>query len=390
MTRPPLRDRDRSPRPVSRSPILLRRVGVLLAGALAVTVLAVLPAHAASIQSDSAPVTSTGMLGAGAAAGESVTRDQVIKRAQAWVDAEVPYSSNGLGSPFSWWADDVTGGRYRQDCSGFVSMAWQLKSSLSTRSLPSVATRIHVADLKPGDVLNSSQHVLIFGGWTDQAKGTFAYYQQSSRSRPTNKAEGSIHSPTLAGHPTSSYTALRYKNITDSPSAAPTPPGKKTAKAVPGPGRSERGPVATAPVPDDGRTPGAPRTWVNAVSKKCLEIRGDTTNDGDLAGQWECNKSATQQWTSSHPGAIGTLTNANSHLCLEVRADAVHNGANANQWECNGSATQNWRQQPVKGGGWNLVNANSGRCLEISEDTPGNGAAAYQRDCDGSPAQTWL
>ncbi|MCP9211441.1 RICIN domain-containing protein [Streptomyces sp. NEAU-Y11] len=390
MTRPPLRDRDRSPHPVSRSPILLRRVGVLLAGALAVTVLAVLPAHAASTQSDSAPVTSTGTLGAGAAPGESVTRDQVIKRAQAWVDAEVPYSGNGLGPPFSWWADDATGGRYRQDCSGFVSMAWQLKSSLSTHSLPSVATRIDVPDLKPGDVLNSSQHAVIFGGWTDQTKGTFSYYQQSSRSRPTNKAEGSIHSPTLAGHPTSSYTALRYQNIADSTSPAPASPGEKTAKAAPGRARSERGPLATAPVPDDGRTPGAPRTWVNAISKKCLEIRGDTTHDGDLASQWECNTSATQQWTSSRPGGTGILTNANSGLCLEVRADAVHNGANANQWECNGSATQSWRQQPAQGGGWNLVNANSGKCLEISTATPGNGAVAYQRNCDGSPAQTWL
>ncbi|MCX5016638.1 RICIN domain-containing protein [Streptomyces sp. NBC_00555] len=388
MTRLPSRDRDGSPHPVSRTAILLRRVGVLLAGALAVTVIA-LPAHAASTQSESAPVTSTGTLGAGAAPGETVTREQVIERAQAWVDAEVPYSSNGLESPFSWWADDATGGRYRQDCSGFVSMAWQLKSSLSTRSLPSVANRIGVADLKPGDVLNSSQHAVIFGGWTDQAKGTFTYYQQSSRSRPTNKAGGSIHSSTLAGHPTSSYTALRYRNITDSPNPAPASSGEKTAEAAPSPTRAESGPVATAPT-HDGLTPSAPRTWVNAVSKKCLEIRGDTTDDGDLASQWECNKSATQQWTSSHPGGTGTLTNANSRLCLEVRADAVHNGANANQWECNGSATQNWHQQPAKGGGWNLVNANSGKCLEIAAGNTNNGAIAYQRDCDGSPAQTWL
>ncbi|WP_326594076.1 RICIN domain-containing protein [Streptomyces sp. NBC_01294] len=390
MTRLPPGDRALSPYPVSQPAMRLRRFGVLLAGALTVTIIAVLPAHAASTQSDSAPVTSTGTLGAGAAAGETVTRDQVTKRAQAWVDAEVPYSSNGLGSPFSWWADAATGGRYRQDCSGFVSMAWQLKSSLSTRSLPSVATRIDVADLKPGDVLNSSQHAVIFGGWTDQAKGTFTYYQQSSRSRPTNKSEGSIHAPTLAGHPTSSYTALRYKHITDSPSAAPAPSGEKTAKAVPSPASAKRGPAGTTPDPDKGWTPSVPRMWVNAVSKKCLEIRGDTTADGDLASQWDCNNSATQQWTSSQAGATGILTNANSGLCLEVRADAVHNGANANQWDCNGSATQTWRQEPAKGGGWNLVNANSGKCLEISADTPGNGAVAYQRDCDGSPAQTWL
>ncbi|WP_327389017.1 RICIN domain-containing protein [Streptomyces sp. NBC_01207] len=388
MTRLPSGDRALSPYPVSRPAMLLRRFGVLLAGAL--TVIAALPAHAASTQSDSAPVASTGTLGAGAEAGKTVTREQVIKRAQAWVDAEVPYSANALGSPFSWWADAATGGRYRQDCSGFVSMAWQLKSSLSTHSLPSVANRIGVADLKPGDVLNSSQHVVVFGGWTDRAKGTFTYYQQSSRSRPTNKAEGSIRSSTLAGHPTSSYTALRYKNIADSPSPTPDASGENAGRTALAPARSGRGSVATTPTHDGGSTPSGPRTWVNAVSKKCLEIRGDTTSDGDLASQWDCNKSATQQWTSSQPGGTGILANANSGLCLEVRADAVHNGANANQWDCNRSATQNWRQQPAKGGGWNLVNANSGKCLQINADTPGNGAVAYQRDCDGSPTQTWL
>ncbi|GAA2964110.1 RICIN domain-containing protein [Kitasatospora cinereorecta] len=366
-------------------------------------------------------VVSTGALGHGSRPGGKVTRDQVIERAQAWVDQAVPYSANGLSAPFSWWSDSATGGHYRQDCSGYVSMAWQLESSLSTHSLSSVATTVRTTDLERGDVLNSAQHALIFGGWTDKGRGTFTYYQQSSRSRPTNKSEGSIYASRLAGHPTSSYTGLRYKNITDTAPAAPvkgTPPASSdpAPKAPPVPSAPSRQSAPTtarqetrssgatakparrnppAAAPSAPAPPAAPaaskrtKTWVSSVSGKCLEIRRDTTDNGDLANQWDCNGSATQRWTSTDPGRTGSLVNANSGLCLEVRGDALHDGANANQWECNGSATQIWRQKAVPGG-FVLLNTNSGKCLEIADPASGDGALASQRTCNGSAAQTWL
>ncbi|MFE7129525.1 RICIN domain-containing protein [Streptomyces sp. NPDC057638] len=400
-------------------------VAGLLTAALSATLTAALlgsisvptPAPVGSARTGGSPVSLTRTLGSSIQAGGKVTRDQVIKRAQAWVDQKVPYSANGLRAPYSFWPDSTTGERYRQDCSGYVSMAWQLKSSLSTHSLPSVATRIPTAELKPGDILNATGHVLIFGGWTNQARGEFTYYQQSSRARPTHKAEGSIHAARLAGHPTSSYTALRYKNIIDTPTTPavpdrpvknppvrPTPPpppaqpapGTRDTPAAPDrpvkkrPVRPTPPASPTTPAPDTGHPARETRNWVNASSGKCLEIRGDTTSNGDLASQWDCNKSATQYWTSSRPGIETTFTNANSRLCLEVRADAVHNGANANQWQCNGSATQRWHQKAAPGGGWNLINANSGKCLQINNGDTANGAITHQRDCDGSPAQKWL
>lgn len=211
---------------MSRIRTLALRGTVAAAGAALAATLAGGPAHADSIQAEGSTVTTTGTLGTGAAPGGKVTRDQVIKRAQAWVDQAVPYSANGLTAPYSWWADQATGGRWRQDCSGYVSMAWQLPHSEVTGTLPNVAIRISTADLKPGDILNSPEHVVIFGGWIDRDRGTFAYYHESSRSRPTSKnTDGNLYASMLASHPLSTYKALRYKNITDdTPAPSPTAP----------------------------------------------------------------------------------------------------------------------------------------------------------------------
>ncbi|MEV6580510.1 hypothetical protein AB0M92_20350, partial [Streptomyces sp. NPDC051582] len=198
-----------------------RAAGIVAAACAASLVLSAMPAHADSIQAEYASVTSTGSLGRYAAPGGKVARNQAISRAQVWVDQRVPYSANGLQSPYSWWADGSTGGRYRQDCSGFVSMAWQLNSSRTTYSLPGVSTQINKWDLQPGDILNSNDHVVLFAGWKDKSEGTFNYYQESSRSRPTSyNTDGDLYASSLASHPTSSYSALRYDNITENTTAS--------------------------------------------------------------------------------------------------------------------------------------------------------------------------
>ncbi|MFJ9460015.1 hypothetical protein ACIRST_33715, partial [Kitasatospora sp. NPDC101447] len=204
-----------------------RTIGAIVAACAASTVLASAPAHADSVLSTSMAASSTGSLGNNANPGGQVTRSQALVRAQAWVDQRVPYSVNGLTAPYSWWSDSQTGGRYRQDCSGFVSMAWELKESPTTGGLPSYSTAINRSDLQPGDILNSSDHVVLFAGWRDRNAGTFNYYQESSRSRPTNfNTDGDLNASYLSSHPMSSYTAYRYRNIVDDASTpAPQPKG---------------------------------------------------------------------------------------------------------------------------------------------------------------------
>ncbi|MGW6704040.1 hypothetical protein ACWGDE_03950 [Streptomyces sp. NPDC054956] len=185
-----------------KEPFIRRpKVIAALTGLALVIGLAVIPAQASNTQQYAKPY-STGTIGKGAAPGGPVTREQIIARAKDWVDQRVGYSQG------SGWEDAATSGPYRRDCSGFVSMAWQLRTSLSTRTLSTVARELsELEELEPGDALvNTTHHAVLFGGWTNKAKGDFFYYSESNTSVPAHKTNANIHhrpSPAGPATPTS-------------------------------------------------------------------------------------------------------------------------------------------------------------------------------------------
>jgi len=105
-----------------------------------------------------------------------VSRSTAIARAKVWVDNHVPYDQQGHYDG------------YREDCSGYVSMAWQLsKPGLTTSTLPSVAHRISKEELQSGDVLlDVQEHVVIFAGWADSSQ---SQYHAMEETRP---GEGTV------------------------------------------------------------------------------------------------------------------------------------------------------------------------------------------------------
>ncbi|MFD4903611.1 peptidoglycan-binding protein [Kitasatospora purpeofusca] len=139
------------------------------------------------------------------AAAQPVTRASIIERAQRWVDQKVPYSMS------RYWSDG-----YRQDCSGFVSMAWGLGSSQTTWTLPDFAERITKAELQPGDVLihndpaspRSGSHVTVFGGWTDAARTRYVAYEQTSPGATKRVT------PYAYWSNSATYVPYRYKALT--------------------------------------------------------------------------------------------------------------------------------------------------------------------------------
>ncbi|WP_406835675.1 hypothetical protein ACICHK_03850 [Streptomyces sp. AHU1] len=140
--------------------------------------------------------------------GGTISRNEVIARAKNWYTRNVQYSQSA-------YASDVDGDHtYRTDCSGFVSMAWHLTTSLTTQTLPGASTQISKSDLRPGDALNySAEHVVLFAGWKDQDAGTFYYYSEGSPSTDMNYSTANVYSGTIDSHPASSYVALRYDKI---------------------------------------------------------------------------------------------------------------------------------------------------------------------------------
>ena len=135
----------------------------------------------------------------------AITRAEIINRAKRWIAAEVPYSMS------DYWSDG-----YRQDCSGFVSMAWNLTGNEWTGSLDKYGVRITPEELQPGDILlfhnpanpEKGSHVVIFGGWTDY---THTYYIAYEQTRPNARRQAT---PYAYWSNSDRYVPYRYKGLT--------------------------------------------------------------------------------------------------------------------------------------------------------------------------------
>lgn len=151
-------------------------------------------------------------------AGMAISRSTIMARARTWVNAHVPYSQT-----------DYHEG-YRTDCSGFVSMAWDLGSSLTTWTLPSVSTRLSSTSLlRPGDILNFSEHVVLFVGWSSSDNKQHRYFDLMAESFP-GPGGGTIaefHQDMRSSY-YAQFTPLRYKHVVEGSVPAPptTTPGR--------------------------------------------------------------------------------------------------------------------------------------------------------------------
>ena len=136
----------------------------------------------------------------------TITRAQILQRAQRWLAEQVPYSQT------SWWRD--ADGIYRQDCSGYVSMAWGLDEDIDfwTGNLNTVSHVIAADQLQPGDILLSSSHTIIFAGWADAGHTVFDYYEES---HPGTDARFVVDAP-LSRYLVGGFTPFRYDGVIDS------------------------------------------------------------------------------------------------------------------------------------------------------------------------------
>jgi hypothetical protein len=127
------------------------------------------------------------------------TRANIIARAQVWVANKVPYNQG------------ATYQGYREDCSGYVSMAWALsKPGYVTQTLGQVSKRITKDELLEGDILlYAAEHVVIFGGWTNSAKSEYVAYEE------TKPGEGTVKraTPYPYWYDTASFLPYRFNSV---------------------------------------------------------------------------------------------------------------------------------------------------------------------------------
>lgn len=127
-------------------------------------------------------------------------RRRAIQRGFSWLDENVPYSQQRSHEG------------YRTDCSGFVSMCWELGRSYTTADfiagggqsgpLPSYD------ELLPGDALvrrsNGTGHVVLFLGWNDARQTSACVLEQASTA-----ADMQFRSRTTSSLRSSGYRAIR-------------------------------------------------------------------------------------------------------------------------------------------------------------------------------------
>lgn len=144
----------------------------------------------------------------------SISRAEILQRAQRWVNEQVPYSQ------VAWWSD--ADGVYRQDCSGYVSMAWALDRNIDfwTGNLNTVSHVIDASQLLPGDILLSSGHTVLFAGWADAAHTLFDYYEESHTG--TN-ARFVVDAP-LTDFLVAGFTPFRYDGVVETNAQLPANP----------------------------------------------------------------------------------------------------------------------------------------------------------------------
>ncbi len=99
--------------------------------------------------------------------------------ARDWVSRAIPYCQCAGGPASECCGTCFACSQTRCDCSGFVSYCWGLRTGYTTFSLPSISHQIRKDQLLPGDImLDVSDHVTFFAGWTDGSKTNYVAIQE--------------------------------------------------------------------------------------------------------------------------------------------------------------------------------------------------------------------
>jgi hypothetical protein len=147
----------------------------------------------------------------------SAARRTAIARGFTWLDANVPYSQSR----------NFKG--YRTDCSGFVSMSWELGTSYTTATFSSGGGASHsigdYGNLRPADALvrrsGGSGHIVLFLGWNDAQKRGACVLEQASTA-----SDMQFRVRTTASLKSGGYKAIRANKLrNDTGASAPAGTG---------------------------------------------------------------------------------------------------------------------------------------------------------------------
>lgn len=145
------------------------------------------------------------------------------------------------------------------------------------------------------------------------------------------------------------------------------------------------------PEPAAGLKVGDIYSLVASFSNKCVDVAGQSPDDGAALQQYECNGTAAQKFRLiQNPSGALSLQNINSGKCLDIENMSQQNGAVLQQWGCGGTGNQSLNLNAQGDGSYQISFAHSNKCLDVPAANPASGVHLHQWDCTGSPQQKWL
>ena len=148
--------------------------------------------------------------------------------------------------------------------------------------------------------------------------------------------------------------------------------------------------VSTASGQTSGFTP-----LIASHSGSCLDVSGESLDDGASIIQWPCHGGDNQQWRlEGVADGYSRIVSRHSGKCLDVSGGSADDGASIIQWQCHGGDNQQWRLEVVADVGGatysRIVSRHSGKCLDVSGGSADDGASIVQWQCHGGQNQNWL
>jgi hypothetical protein len=283
--------------------------------------LGLLPLVLMPLACSSAPAEQTGANSAAIAGGSctssrddllasaSAARRHAMERGFAWLDESVPYSQS----------KSFEG--YRTDCSGFVSMCWELGTSTTTAVL--FGANQYASDLGswddllPADALVHNGHVVLFLGWEPDKSGVCVLEQASTASDMQFRVRS------VASLQSQSFKPIRASVLADDTAVATdvsAPPATDTSTSdtsAPVPPAASDAPPPTdpsAPPPSDPADPGT------CVSPADLDVCNEallTRNIGCGTVVDGCGKTVNCDAVAGFGCKNGEKCNATSHQCAK-------------------------------------------------------------------------
>jgi hypothetical protein len=126
---------------------------------------------------------------------------------------------------------------------------------------------------------------------------------------------------------------------------------------------------------------------VSEWSRKCLDLQGGSTANGNLLQIWDCNGLANQKWFFN-PGSWRIQYAANPDKCIDALGGGKY-GTSLGIWDCNGRSSQQWGYDAKMRTIYLASSADASLCMDLSGGQKDNGAEIQSWGCNGHTNQAW-